>query len=45
MLSGLMPPAAGGIGLEGVRDFAIGLGRQLRHQHLDALVLGLEADE
>src|SRR5260370_1347750 len=39
------PGGAGGIGLEGAGDFAIGLGGQVRHQHLDALVLGLEPDE
>ena len=36
---------AAGIGLEGIGDLAIGLGGQVRHQHLDALILGLEADE
>ena len=45
MLSGLTPPAAGRIGLEGVHDLAVGVGRKLRHQHLDALILGLESDE
>ena len=42
---GLDAVAAGGIGLEGVHDLAIGVGRKLRHQHLDALVLGFESDE
>ena len=45
MLSGLMPPVPPGIGLEGIGDLAIGLGGQVGDQHLDALVLGLEADE
>ena len=36
---------AAGIGLEGIGDLAIGLGGQVGDQHLDALVLGLEAGE
>ena len=45
MLSGLTPPVPPGLALKAFDDFAIGLGRQLRHQHLDALVLGLEPGE
>src|SRR5712671_4317667 len=37
--------AACRVGLEGIHDFAIGLGRQLGYQDLDALVLGFESDE
>ena len=42
---GLDAAGARRIGLEGIHDFAIGLGRKLRHQHLDALILGFESDE
>ncbi len=41
----LYAPGARRIGLEGGRDFAIGVGREFCHQYLDALVLGFEADE
>ena len=45
MLSGLTPPAPPGLALKAVHDLVIGVGRKLRHQHLDALIVGLEADE
>ena len=45
MLSGLTPPVPPGSVLKAFIDLGVGLGRKLRDQHLDALILGLETDE